>query len=252
MTRDPGSAHPRFPLAGVRWGLHAAFAIVLVVLCALGTWQVRRLEWKTQLIERIAQAQTAPAEPLSAVLNRLADNVDVDYVRVQFNCPGLEQGRSLQLYAVRDDGPGRRLVTACPIEGGPYRSLLVDRGFVAADKPLAAGTATAPVNTPVNTPVVGVLRKPDRPSLFTPRHVRAGDVWYYRDTDAMAAALEAPGPAPVMLMLESPAPASGNPAPSPLPISVSNNHMGYAVTWFGLAVALAGVYIAFLRRTRGR
>jgi surfeit locus 1 family protein len=244
MTRDPGSAHPRFPLAGVRWGLHAAFAVVLVILCGLGTWQVRRLEWKTQLIERIAEAQTAPAEPLNAVLNRLADHVDVDYVRVQFTCPGLEQGRSLQLYAVRDDGPGRRLVTACPIDGGPYRSLLVDRGFIAADKPVSAGQVTAPV--------VGVLRKPDRPGFFTPRHVRAGDVWYYRDTAEMAAALDAPAPAPVMVMLESPAPASGNPAPSPLPISVSNNHMGYAVTWFGLAVALTGVYIAFLRRTRDR
>ena len=206
---------------------------------------MQRLAWKTQLLERIHQAQVAPPEPLSAVLNRLGDHVDVDYVRVQFDCPGLEQGATLQSYAVRDDGPGRRLVTACPIDAGGYRTLLVDRGFLQGDLPRTSSPA-------LTTPVVGVLRHPDKRSLFTPPHLHRGDVWYYRDVKEMAVELGAPDPAPVMLMLERPAPASGNPAPSPVPISVSNNHMGYAVTWFGLAAALVGVYIAFLRRARGR
>ena len=236
---------PASPVLKIRWLLHVAFVVVLVILCALGTWQVRRLAWKTQLLERIHQAQVAPPEPLSAVLNRVSEPVDVDYVRVQFDCPGLEQGATLQSYAVRDDGPGRRLVTACPIEGGGYRSLLVDRGFLSGDLPKASSPA-------LTTPVVGVLRRPDKRSVFTPPHLHRGDIWYYRDVMEMAAELGAPAPAPVMLMLERPAPASGNPAPSPVPISVSNNHMGYAVTWFGLAAALVGVYIAFLRRARGR
>jgi surfeit locus 1 family protein len=227
-----------------RWLLHAAFVTVLVILCGLGTWQVQRLAWKTQLLERIHQAQIAPPEPLSAVLNRLSDHVDVDYVRVQFDCPGLEQGATLQSYAVRDDGPGRRLVTACPIERGGYRTLLVDRGFLQGGLPKTSAPALA-------VPVVGVLRRPDKRSLFTPPHLHRGDIWYYRDVSEMAAELGAPDPAPVMLMLERPAPVDGNPAPSPVPISVSNNHMGYAVTWFGLAAALVGVYIAFLRRSRG-
>ena len=228
-----------------RWWLHASFVIVLAVLCALGDWQLQRLAWKTQLLERIHQAQVAPPEPLTAVLNRLSDHVDVDYVRVQFDCPGLEQGPTLKSYAVREDGPGRRLITACPIAGGGYRSLLVDRGFLAGDRSRLTPAA-------LTTPVVGVLRHPDPRSLFTPPHLHRGDVWYYRDVREMAAELGAADPAPVMLMLERPAPVGGNPAPSPVPIAVSNNHMGYAVTWFGLAAALVGVYIAFLRRARGR
>jgi len=236
------AAAPRGP-AGPRWALHVSFVAALVLLCGLGTWQVLRLQWKTQLLERISQAQTAPAEPLTAVLNRLSDHVDVDYVRVQFDCPGLEQGPTLQVYAVREDGPGRRVVTACSIDGGPYRTLLVDRGFLTG-KPSAPST--------LSEPVVGVLRRPDKPGLFTPPHLHSGDVWYYRDTAAMAAELGAAAPAPVILMLERPAPASGNPAPAPVPVSVSNNHLGYAITWFGLAAALVGVYIAFLRRARGR
>ena len=133
---------PSVPAAPkVRWWLHAAFVIALCLLCSLGTWQVQRLAWKTQLLERIHQAQVAPPEPLSAVLNRLGDHVDVDYVRVQFDCPGLEQGATLQSHAVRDDGPGRRLVTACPIDAGGYRTLLVDRGFLQGDLPRTSSPA---------------------------------------------------------------------------------------------------------------
>jgi surfeit locus 1 family protein len=53
-----------------------------------------------------------------------------------------------------------------------------------------------------------------------------------------------------MLMLESPAPASGAPRPVALPANIPNNHLGYAITWFGLAAALAGVYLASLRRKK--
>jgi surfeit locus 1 family protein len=65
----------------------------------------------------------------------------------------------------------------------------------------------------------------------------------------MAAALKAPAPAPVFLMLESPAP-QGPPLPSPLPTDIPNRHLEYALTWFGLALALLAVYIAKLVRDR--
>lgn len=36
--------------------------------------------------------------------------------------------------------------------------------------------------------------------------------------------------------------------PSAPPAAFSNNHLGYALTWFGLALALVGFYVALLRR----
>ncbi len=63
----------------------------------------------------------------------------------------------------------------------------------------------------------------------------------------MARQLHAPGPAPLFLMAEIPT----NPAwpalvPAPLPMDIPNNHFDYALTWFGLAAALACVYVADL------
>jgi len=66
----------------------------------------------------------------------------------------------------------------------------------------------------------------------------------------MAAALHAARPAPVTLMLERPAPEGGLPRPAPVPTNIPNNHLGYAITWFGLAAALVGVYLAMLFRRR--
>jgi surfeit locus 1 family protein len=66
----------------------------------------------------------------------------------------------------------------------------------------------------------------------------------------MAAVLHAEAPAPVFLMLESPAPSGPGPQPAPLPTDIPNRHLEYALTWYGLALALLGVYIAKLLRDR--
>ena len=66
----------------------------------------------------------------------------------------------------------------------------------------------------------------------------------------MAAALSAPDPAPVVLMLERPGAPLPGPRPAAIPTDIPNNHLGYALTWFGLAAGLVGVYVARLRGGR--
>ena len=66
----------------------------------------------------------------------------------------------------------------------------------------------------------------------------------------MAKALGAGQAAPTFLMLEKPAPGGGGPTPAPIPLDIPNSHLQYALTWFGLAATLVGVYVAMLRRRR--
>jgi surfeit locus 1 family protein len=220
--------------------------IGVVILCGLGVWQVQRLQWKTHMLARIAALQTAPPEPLNVVLNRIADHVDVDFTHVVFTCPTLLQTPTLKVYAVTDAGVGDRIVTACPLRDGPYRSILVDRGYVAGED----AAKLKPSAALVDGPVVGVLRKGSPATGLTPKHQANGE-WFSRDVPAMAAALGAAAPAPVFLFLESPKPKGFGPTPAPVPVDVPNNHLSYIITWFGLAVALVGVYIATLLR-RGK
>ena len=147
----------------------------------LGVWQMQRKVWKEGLLARIEALKTAPAEPLEVVLRRVADRVDIEYVRVQAACPPLETLPTLRLYAVKDGMIGYRLIAACPISAEPYASILVDRGFIPArggrHPPATAGAAAQPI--------VGILRKgdagrrlhaqePARPGLVQPRHPRHG------------------------------------------------------------------------------
>ena len=231
-----------FPLIAVSLGV--------VILLALGVWQVQRLAWKTALLARIAALQTAPPEPLGVVLNRLGRpgqpaQGEVDFVRVQTTCPTLQQTPTLHLYAILDGVLGDRLITACPLGDSRYRSLLVDRGFVDRDRLGEVRPGPA-----IDGPVVGVLRRPEPATWLSLPNTAAKNDWHTRDLPAMAAALKAPDPAPVVLMLERPAAPPPGPRPAAIPTDIPNNHLGYALTWFGLAAGLVGVYVAKLRRGR--
>jgi surfeit locus 1 family protein len=224
---------------------HAVVFLCLCALIGLGVWQVQRLKWKTALLHSIAALQNAPARPIGPALARMKSGAGVDYTRVSLDCPDVETRPALRLYSVYQGLMGYRLVTACPLTGQPYRSVLVDRGFVGqqgVDPP-------RPIpGRPIAQPVVGVLRKPDPRTMVTPANQPAQNLWYWRDAPAMASALGLGAPAPDFLMLESPAPETGEPRPAPLPLDIPNNHLGYAITWFGLAAALVGVYLAMLLR----
>jgi surfeit locus 1 family protein len=227
-------------------GLTIAVGISLVILCALGTWQLQRLAWKRDLMQRIAAVETAPARPAAAVLDGLADGNSAEFVRVVAECPGLGAAPYVELYALREGRAGVRLISACRTPTRAFGSVLVDRGFVAD-----VISARPPVDPGSRAPltVQGVLRSPDPRSAYAPADDPAHRRWYSRDIPAMARALGAASPAPVMLMAET----STNPewkalVPAPLPANISNRHLEYALTWFGLAGALIGVYAAVLWR----
>ena len=219
-------------------GLTIAVAIAFAILIGLGTWQVQRLEWKRDLLDRIAALEAAPSRPLAVVL---AAGGDLDFVRVTAACPGLAKAAFVELYAIRDGQAGSRIVSACRVGTG---SILVDRGFVADTV-----SARPPVDPADTTPlqVTGVLRMPEAGNAFSPPNKPPR--FFTRDVPAMAAALGAPAPAPPTLMAETPTnPEWAALVPAPIPAEIANRHLEYALTWYGLAAALLGVYAAMLLR----
>jgi surfeit locus 1 family protein len=242
MTEARGEARRGFPL-----GLTTAVAIAFSLLIALGVWQLQRLKWKEGLLARIAALQTARAVDIGPALDRRAHGGDIEFTRVAATCPGLATAPYLELYGIRDGQAGVRLISACEVASARYRTVLVDRGFIpdtTPDRPKVDAAARQP------TVVTGVLRTPDRGNAFMPKNQPRR--WFTRDAPAMAHALNAPAPAPVFLFAET----ATNPefpalVPAPLPSEIPNRHLEYALTWFGLAAALLGVYAAVLFR-KGR
>jgi len=92
------------------------------------------------------------------------------------------------------------------------------------------------------------MRWPEQRGVFTPTDEPQNNVWYVRDPEAIAKAHHWQDFAPFYIDQESPAPEGGLPKPGKLVVALPDNHLQYAITWFGLAAGLAGVYIVWLRR----
>ena len=126
-----------------------------------------------------------------------------------------------------------------PAAGG---AVFVNRGFVPrADR----GTEAGP--PPGEVTVIGLVRKPWRGNFFTPPCDRGAGICYANDVEAAAALARVEGAAPFYVDLgEGFTSAAGLPQAGETRVRFANNHLQYAVTWFGLAAALVGVYGAFL------
>ena len=124
------------------------------------------------------------------------------------------------------------------------RLSLVDRGFV------GEGVATRPrvIDTTLPLVLMGEFRTVPKPGGLSP--APADNRFYARDNAAMARALKVAGPVrpEVVFALTATNPEFPALRPSAPPAAFSNNHFGYALTWFGLAIALVGFYVALLRR----
>lgn len=223
----------RFP-----WGLTIVCALALSVLLALGGWQVQRMQWKQGLI---AQAEAAASQPPVAVMQVYQPRHE--FRRVLIDCPGLATAPFVELRTIEKGEVGVRLISACPLPTAPFVTL-VDRGFV--PETVSARPPISASSVPVR--IVGQLRMPPAPSRFAPPP--EGKVFYARDHRAMARALGVNKwlAIPMIFALTSSNPEWTALRPSAPPAAFSNNHLGYALTWFGLALALVGFYIALLRR----
>ena len=224
----------RFP-----WALTIASVLVFAVLITLGVWQVQRLQWKQGLIDRAERAATAPPGSPAAVLGADAP----EFGKVALICPGLAAAPFVELQTIHEGQAGVRLISACR-HPGYDQTLLVDRGFVADE--ISARPPVAVSEEPVQLVVqVRATPAPGQMALAA-----EGRRFYARDNVAMARALGVDGPVSPWTLF---ALTSSNPEwlalkPSAPPAAFSNHHLGYAITWFGLALALVGVYVALLRR----
>jgi surfeit locus 1 family protein len=148
-------------------------------------------------------------------------------------------------------GPGYWVVTPFMLDTGG--TVLVNRGFVPQgwEQP-ARRDGEALDGGP--TSVTGLLRPNEEPNLFTPDDRTPDSIFFARNIEAIALAKELDAPvAPFTIdLIASETPPGGLPQAGETRFFFTNNHLQYALTWYGLAVALLAVFAAFAwRRLQG-
>ena len=205
----------------------------IAVLVSLGVWQTQRLAWKEGVLADIEARIAADPVALPSELDPEADR----YLPVQVT-GSFGDGALRVLVSQKQVGAGYRVISS--FDTGARR-ILLDRGFIKVAKDIPA----APEG---DVTVVGNVHWPDDRNSSTPENDVEGNTWFARDLEQMAGAL---GTEPLMVVARE---TSFSDVPvTPLPVdtdNIPNDHLEYAVTWFGLAAIWAVMSGYFLWRMR--
>ncbi|ARQ02857.1 SURF1 family protein [Pseudorhodoplanes sinuspersici] len=211
-------------------------ALGVVALTALGVWQLERRIWKLQLIgqveQRIHAAPVAVPGPETWPRINAADDA---YLRVRATGHFLNDRETL-VQAVTERGSGYWVIT-------PFRTIqgftvLVNRGFVPPD--LRDSEKRKKGQVAGETIVTGLVRMTEPKGGFLRSNDPAAGHWYSRDVAAIAAARGLSEVAPFFIDADTTPNPGGWPVGGLTVIAFPNNHLVYALTWFALALMLAG------------
>jgi len=219
----------------------------LAVLIGLGVWQLERLAWKNDLLARVEARTKAPVTPIPPENEWKKVNFENDEYRRVVAAGTFRHDREILVYTVASEQPGRYagpgFFVLTPLELPSGASVIVNRGFVPLDRKDAGTRKEGQVAGPVN--VTGLLRMPEDAGYFAPSNDPARNAWYRRDPVEIARVLKLERAAPFTIDADAAANPGGLPQGGSTRVNFSNNHLQYAVTWFGLALALIGVFAAF-------
>ena len=227
-----------------RWGLHIATLAGLAILLTLGTWQVKRLAWKEGLIASIESRMASAPQPLSDIEAKFKADGDVDYSPVRLEGALLNAGEQYFL-STHDGQSGWNVYT--PLQLADGRFVMLNRGFVPYD---LRDPAKRPGSQPGGRQTLnGLARNPlaGKPSSIVPDNDPKSNTWYWKDLSGMAAnaGIDASRLLPFFVDDWTEKKAKGAlPVTKTTIVELPNNHLQYAVTWYGLALALAGVWVA--------
>ncbi|HEX5677974.1 MAG TPA: SURF1 family protein [Alcanivorax sp.] len=235
MTSAPVTAGRR--VWRVLWALAALAAFAGFM--ALGIWQIERRAWKLDLIERVENRVTAPAVAAPSPSQWAAsDPADYEYRRVRLTGTFLHQHETL-VQAATALGSGYWVLT--PLRRAEGGLVLVNRGFVPPDRRERSTRRAGEPEGPVT--LTGLLRLSEPGGAFLRDNAPDHNRWYSRDVAAIAEARGLTGVAPYFVDAEAPPSAEGGadqPVAGLTVIRFRNNHLVYALTWFILALMVAG------------
>lgn len=221
--------------------------LAFALLIGLGTWQIQRKAWKEGLIAALHAELSAPpiALPPPAAWASLDRNA-LAYHRVRLTAQFDNADEALVFAAPSTlrpdvDEPGYWVFTPARLADGSV--VMVNRGFVPDSRKSAASRLRGQTTGPVE--IVGALRWPSQRHWFTPGDEPAHNLWFTGDPQAIAAAKGLGPVAPFYVEQESPVPQAGLPKPGKLVVDLPDNHLQYALTWFGLALVLLIYYLIF-------
>ena len=247
-------------LAGAKLLIPTVFAAFgFAILIGLGSWQWSRLAWKEQILATIKTRLAMSPIGATATWPGLQCH-DETTSKLANPC----EYQMLSLRGTFDHSQERHIFTAAPqVPGlaadrgywvftplrldGSSKSVYVNRGFVPENLKRPSDRVLGQTSQKVD--VVGLYRSAQIRATFDGQPDKARNIWYVRnpaelwESEANGAELNEMW---AYIDQTAPTPAGGWPLPLAGKIDISNRHLEYALTWYGLALTLLGVWSAYV------
>lgn len=221
-------------------------AAMIAFLSSLGFWQLKRLEWKEALIERVEQRRTAPPVSLATISKTWDESHDVDFITVKTS--GTFEHSKEQFYYVTKDGVvGWHVYVPLTLADG--RVLIVNRGFVPDQLREQSKRLDNLPTGEVNFTGLARNAPSQKPNSFVPNNDLAKNIYHWKSISEMASQMGDKTKVQFLSFFVDAgeiSPKGVYPQGGSTRISFPNSHLQYAFTWFGLALALLGVGSYFL------
>lgn len=232
--------------------------LMLAILLALGTWQMERKIWKEDLIARVEERMGQPPAPCPSpkTWSNLTPEQD-EYRKVKLTGQ-FRHADTLYLYGFvspetagpgRVSGQGYFVITPMETSKG---LVLVNRGFVPMDK---RDPASRPGSEPDgNMTITGIMRFSEPRGAMAPADAPQKREFYTRDIAlfTQTLGLDKAKTAPFLIDSDDMHLAGGLPQGGNTRVSFPNRHLEYALTWYGLAVALLVIFVIYRRREKAK
>ena len=204
---------------------------VVTLFCALGTWQLVRLQWKNTLIDQISEG--LKSSPIN-----YSDKVKVNYQRVttegKYNF-----GKQIYLYSLNDKGqPGYDVIT--PFESLNTENVLVNRGWIKSNL-----KNNDIINRSISNKIQGLILRNIKPNVFKPENNTETNIWFSINLEQLK---EVTGKnfSNYILYLEDTK--IKIPKPKKITIDLPNNHLKYAFTWYSISISIFGYFLYFRKK----
>ena len=214
--------------------LFQLFVIIFVtIFCALGTWQLYRLQWKLELISEITFGlDSSPIE--------YSNSIEKNYQRVsakgKFNFD-----KQIYLYSLNDNGkPGYDVIT--PFRTNKNENVLVNRGWI---KKELKNNPIINKNIEDGQKIIGLLRKIYKPNIFKPDNDLKNNIWFSINLEDLKVTSGERFNEFVIFLEDNQA---KTPIPRKISIDVPNNHLKYAITWYAISISIIFYYLYFRRK----
>ncbi len=222
----------------------------MTVLSILGSWQVKRLHWKEQLISQTKARASQEPQVLEAIEKLWKETSDVDYYTIKISGT-YDHTREMYYFNTWKGRSGWNVIT--PLKIKDERIILVNRGFV----PFTMRDKSTRLKGQVEGMVAiqGLARNPidEKPNSLMPDNQLDEREFFWKSQIQMASLASANKQQIVLPFTVDAGPNTGPvayPRGGTTRMEFPNSHLQYALTWYGLALSLFGVGAFFLYSRR--